>query len=385
MKSFLLPYFNILNAVKNKIIWRFLFFGVLLCLTVLVIVKPRPFWGMLPYMGCVVSFDNNDPAYVHQLTYAEFAKHADPKMKEVILERPDNFCKDMLENPDHFSQQFIFYKIKFLYILISWLFYKCGIPLFYAVLLPICLSLFFTGFILWKWLSNYYSLLFTSLFSLVLLTAFFNLQTFRIASPDAMAGVFMLASVFYLTEKRSYSWFSVFLILTVLTRPDALFFEITLSLLLILFYLKNGTYVMNLIAIMLFLFTGLYFLKNILQYDPVTTFYVSFVQPLVPNPQDLHIKFDLDLYLAGLKSGWMQTIVRTKFYVFIGLIVLCFIRRKELSKLNVIIFTAISLAFLVRMFLHPLYEDRYVFMSMDILIVLLLISFIPKQGAPTGL
>lgn len=377
MNSVLRPVFDSINKVKDRTFWKIAFFILLSGLSGVVLLKPAPFWGMVPYMGCVISYDQNDPQFIHETTYNEFEKHATSLMKEKILLRPDAFCRDMQTNSDHFTQQFVFYKIKFLYVFISYIFFKCGIPLYYAVLVPMSLSLFFTGLILFQWLKRYYSLLFSAVFILLLLTASFNIQTFRIASPDAMAGTFMLASVFSLIERRSYFLFSMFLILTVLTRPDAIFFELVLSFLLACFYFKSAKERITLTIILMALTGIIYFLKDVTGYDPITTFYCSFIH-MVTDPATLKIDLTFQMYSYGVKDGLIRSLSMPRLYVFIGLILLCMVRRTQLEKVNWLVSLAIALAFIVRMFFHPLFEDRYLFMSMDILIVLLLISFVNK-------
>jgi len=376
MKTVLQNAYDTYNVIRNRPYWRGLYFLTLFTLSVLVVTKARPFWDMLPYMGTVVSLDTSDPDLIHATTYTEFKKHAGEQMMSAML-AGDDFTETMHRNPSYFSQQLPFFKVKVIYVFICRLFSKMGVPLFYAVLIPSALALFFTGFIFFTWLHKHYSALFSSAISLSLLMVFFNLDTFRIASPDALCGAFILASAYFLVVRDSLRYYSVFAFLAVFTRPDTIFLFIVMACLLGVYNFKNARILYPQLLSAVLAIALLYMVQKITGYNSYKMFYRSFVH-LVPNPEDLDLQFELNTYLSGLKTGLLMSLNRISLYVFLALLVYCFLKREEFADIKVIWLEGLLISFIVKLIFHPLIDDRFLFIYIDIMILFMLTEF--KKG-----
>src|SRR5688572_4660573 len=220
-------------------LYRWIFISLVVVTSFYCLKHPIRFWDMLPYMGSVVSIDNNDPTYVHTVTYLEFNRYATPEMKASMIEGHP-FCKNLSQSPDKFNEQLPFFKIKMLFVYLAWLLYQSGIPLFYAVLIPSALAFVGIGLISWQWISQHYKPVYTILLSLASLLFLVNFDAFRIASPDAMASFFMIAGSYFLIEQKKTMTAIILLSLSVVTRPDYVIFVGLLLALTAFFNAKNN-------------------------------------------------------------------------------------------------------------------------------------------------
>jgi hypothetical protein len=328
----------------------------------------KTYWDAIPYMGAVISIDENDAKIIHEKTYQLLKEKTSVEEQQKLIDGHP-FCKSIYQNQNYFTQQLPFFQVKFLYIYSSYLFYKMGVPLYNALFLVVLISCILLFLTLYIWLKKYHGDPFSLLFSVVIFLCWFNVRTFEISSPDALAGLLLLLSVYFYVEKNNLKLTYLFLFLTALARPDCLFFLVcffTIS----SFYLKIKPTLFSIIATLSGIATVL-FISHIYQYNGWQMFYRSFVD-LTVSPQTEAGEFSIDVYLNGMYNGIKQSMSHKSTFLFLFTLVFPFFILKKLSGAEKIIFYAVLTSVIVRFFVHPWLEERFVFIYIDIFIVVLL-------------
>jgi hypothetical protein len=369
-------------STRQKILPTLLFGLMVVLGSVYIFKNPQRFWDMLPYMGSVLSMETNEPMEIHSQTYVHFMAGIPDQSWERML-NDDAFTHDMAWDTDHFNQQLPFFKIKALYIYTSYLFYQMGFPLFTAVLLPSLLAFIFISFLIYYWLSQHFKPWITFILATLFFVLNLNFDAFRIASPDAMSAAFLILGTYFFIEKNRLSQAAAFLLLGLLTRPDNLFF-VGFLLVGFLFFFKRkdnkqaystvGFLILAIISILLLrIESG--------GYDAYRMFYRSFVQ-LVVDPQTANIHFDLPTYLGGIKNGLKMSLHNKIIYLLpLATLGYYFIRKFNTSPWVNLWMLAMGLSVVARIFVHPLFETRYLF---GFLVVILLLTVVQlKQKLPS--
>ncbi|HTF05014.1 MAG TPA: hypothetical protein VK826_13395 [Bacteroidia bacterium] len=336
--------------------------------------RPVTFWDMLPYMGSVLSLGSSDEKYIHEETYAQFRLHAPEKMKASMIDGHP-FCLSVSQNADYFNQHIPFFKIKALYIYTSWAFLKMGVPLFYAVLLPSLLAFLCISIVVYVWLEKHFVPVATCAFCGLVLLLNLNLDAFRIASPDALAAMFLVLSAFFLLEKKKMGVGIIFLLLCVFVRVDFVFFAgILLAYIGLANYKTSRSVFLNCVAGTAGVAAIVLFVRyQSGGYDMYRMFHRAFVE-LPVNPLEADVHFNTRDYVAGIVKGIGLSLKGKGLYALFILGILLFVLRKGKSTMEERAWHVALIGSLVlKIFIHPIYEVRYLAGYIIILLVLVVI------------
>lgn len=335
--------------------------------------KQRPFWDMLPYMACIINLDESNPTVVHTKTYTEFNQYASPQMISSML-KDHPFCISMYESSAYFNQQLPFYKVKPLYIVLGYLFWKCGIPLFYALYSINFISIVAISIVLFKWTSMYLHPIYALLFSLILVFLPMHLYAYSIASPDTLSAALLIAGTYFLLIKQKHLLSILFFLLAVFARVDNSIFVFLLFTGFIMLELRSKTNSRNYYIIAIAALAGIVFLIQYISggYSMQKMFYRSFID-LAINPIDIDTRITISQYANGIRSGLKSSMHNVEVYAISILLILnvFFYRRGIISPQTIWVFALIGSLFL-RLFMHPLFENRYLFAYVIVLTLLLL-------------
>lgn len=330
--------------------------------------KKKTYWDAIPYMGAVLAIDEKDNAKIHESTYQLLKENTSIDEQQKLIDGHP-FCKSIYDHQNYFAQQLPFFQVKFLYVYTSYVFYKIGVPLYDALFLVVLISSILIFTITFNWLKKYHGNGLSLLLSVCIFLCWFNIRSFIISSPDALAGLFFIAAVYFYLEKNKLKLSYIFLFLAALTRPDYLFFVVCFSSIAILL-LKVKPSLFAIVTTFACVASVLLVSYNY-QYDGWQMFYRSFVD-LTVSPQTEAGKFSVDVYFNGMSNGIKQSLSHKSTFLFLITLLFPFFILKKLSSAEKIIFYAILTSVIVRFFIHPWLEERFVFIYIDIFIVVLL-------------
>lgn len=183
------------------------------------VTQPVRNWDMMGYIGCIISFETNDPVEIHDRMLAEIKPVVWPALYAEYAE------KNRLSNDaDNFYRQLPFYHIKPLYVGAVWLFYKLGAGMAQATWLVSTVSFIaIAGMLAW-WKpesANRGAWLFSM--TALMIFGYIPLGTFAGYSvPDPLSLAFFLAAFIGWMRFGSLSIYTFGNLLCVLARPDAL-------------------------------------------------------------------------------------------------------------------------------------------------------------------
>jgi hypothetical protein len=317
-------------------------------------------------MGAVISIDENDSVKIHQKTYQLLKEQSSIQEQQKLIDG-HSFCKSIYEHQSYFKQQLPFFQVKFLYVYASYLLYKLGIPLYDALFIVVLIASVCIILLIYNWLKVHVGNKLSLLFCVLLFLCWFNVRSFTISSPDAMAGLFFMLACYFYLERNNFKLTYLFLSLAALTRPDYLFFVLC-------FYvisnwvLKTKPAVISTIS-MLLCVASVVLISSIYHYNGWQMFYRSFVY-LTVSPQTEAGAFSTEVYLNGLLNGVKISLKHWSTYLFLLMLMLPFIFLKRLTVTEKIIFLTVLTSVIVRFFIHPWLEERFVFIYIDLFIII---------------
>lgn len=341
--------------------------------------KPLYNWDMLAYMAIVLKVDHPEwnAAQVHEATYNISMKKVPSSEYGYLIQGP--YRERMSKEVAEFDSQLPFYSIKPLYIAVILLFYKAGLSLPMATVLPSILSYFFIGLLLFYWMRKYFKPLHALIVSLLIMYAPFIIEVARMSTPDALSSFCLLAAFCFILEKPSLHWMLLFFLLAVFTRLDNI---ITCFIILSSLYvfrksedvisfrqyiLMSGVLIAGYFSITLI--TALPFGWNILYYPAMIHYFnLSYT---------FHSLFSLKAYLELFYSHAITAIVFYHFTLFTFFAVVTVIPFLKIpfagSRLNQWFPILLILIILIRFFLYPNMDDRF-YVSFYLCILILLVE-----------
>jgi hypothetical protein len=129
----------------------------------------------------------------------------------------------MAEDAAAFETQLPFFDIKPAYLISAFIFYKIGVGLTYATVLPSLIAYFFINLVSFIWLKKI-SLPFKILIPALLLICIITVPLATRSNPDTLACLFLLTSAYLFLESDNLFYCVLFLILSILTRPENIIF-----------------------------------------------------------------------------------------------------------------------------------------------------------------
>lgn len=339
--------------------------------------RPAYNWDMLAYMAIVLKADH--PAWkaeqVHKATYDVAREKIPPKEYGYLIQ--SDYQEKMLSDPAAFHAQLPFYTVKPLYTSLVYFFYKTGISLPLATVLPSILGYFLMGLLLCHWLSNYFKPLVAVGGALLLMYSPMMILVARISTPDAISSFLMLAAFYFIIEKPSVLFIFLFLLLSIFARLDNI---ITCFIILSFLFFSRKWHKqisLTLYTLMIIILIVSYFVVTLVTVKPFgwNILYYSTFTHYFNLSYTFHEAFSLKAYLALLYSHAITTAVFYHFtvFTFLALIVALPILHSSHSKVVFGQWFSVLLIFiiLIRFILYPNITDRF-YISFYLCILVLL-------------
>lgn len=185
-------------------------------------------WDMLPYMALIKKMDGvKNFDQIHSTVYNTVQKNLPKKKYEDLVDPAQPYRVKMQKDAAAFESQLPFFDIKPIYLLIAFIFYKLGVSLSYATVLPSVVSFFFINVVSFFWCRKFNLPTNISVLILILIC----IVSFPLAirsNPDTLACLFLLISSYFFLETDNLLYSILFLLLSVLTRPENIIFSFLL-------------------------------------------------------------------------------------------------------------------------------------------------------------
>jgi len=208
------------KSKKIKALLNFFYFVCILLVGFYAYKKPYYNWGALPYMAVVLSYDNDDPKFIHDTIYQIARQKIPSETYNQIADTSMNYKKRMLQNENDFYNLLPFYVVKPLYTGLIYLFYKSGISLLKATVLPSVVAYVLIGLLLLIWVKIYLQLFFAFLSCILIMLFAPMLEVVKTSSPDCLATFLLLTALYFIIERKSLLIAFFFLLLSVFARLD---------------------------------------------------------------------------------------------------------------------------------------------------------------------
>lgn len=361
--------------VKNATLIIYILFLLGACL--LAYKKPVYNWDILPYAAIVLQYDHVQ-GDIHQQAYRIAAQQL-PAERYHMLAGGNPKRAHWATDSTAFHDQLPFYVIKPLYTLISFLCYKCGMPLMKSTVFPSVLAYFFSGILLFIWLRKYLSGKITLLLCIFIMLLPNMVEAAALSTPDLLSAFFMLLGLFFLLEKRSVNVFFGCFLLAMLSRIDFI-----LPLLILLttgLFVSEGPLAIKLkrylwmtgSALLLYMVIS-YQAKD---YGWSLLYFPSFFQTLTAGYSS---SFSFHSYIT-LAKDQLYTAMHYSQCVWILLLgTLAFMKDSKGFRLNGdnIILPVLLVSAVIRFIMQPAIADRF-YIGYCLVIIVLLIKQIAKQ------
>ncbi|WCT12058.1 hypothetical protein [Mucilaginibacter jinjuensis] len=347
------------NVFSRSITPCLFYLCLLLGVGVLSFKKPSYNWDMLAYTAVILQYDAQTKD-VHQMVYQLASRQLPADTYDQLAGASNPERKNWKENDAAFHQKLPVYVIKPLYTMMAYGFYKLGIPIFKATVVPSVIAYIMTGILLLIWLNKYLKPVHATITCSMIMLLPPVLEAAKLSTPDFLAGMLLFYGVYFMVEKASVTAFFIFGILAVLSRID--FILPLLILLPALTFLAKELSVGKLIAFMsIAVVVYLLIASNALGYGWNMLYFPSFFHTLNPK-HEVRSAFSMHDYWELLKAQVMTALYHSHFVwlLLIATLTLLQYRLYEL-KSNMAILIIISLLFAIaaRFLLQPVIADRF--------------------------
>ncbi len=344
----------------------------------------RPFynWDMLPYTALILQLDQYDTKEAHAITYKLAQENIPPANYHQLTDSSHEYRNRMLNDPRAFNSQLPFYVIKPLYIGIAYLFYKLGVSLPQATLVPSFISYLLIGILLFHWLGVYLRFAITFAVSLLIMISSLLIDIAKTSSPDCLSALLLLGSFYFIIEKSSLWIAFILMAVSVFARLDNF---LTGFLILCAIYLsrKRGIKTslknfLSITALLIFCYLLVGFIAK--QYSWSIFFYNDFADRLHPV-YGTGEHFSFRSYLRLMYEHILSGIKHSYLALFMALLFLNFNRVFYLKELTfeLIFSLLIPLIIFIRFILYPEISDRF-YIAFYLVIIILLAKKINTAG-----
>jgi hypothetical protein len=363
-----------------KTLLKLLYAVIIISVAYVAYLRPYHNWDMLGYMACAVSIDVQNSDSVHSITYNHAKAELSHKDYEALVNPTNNYRKRNLEDSEYFHEQLSLYSIKPLYILLVYLFFKAGISLTAATVLPSVLAYAGIGWLLFFWMMKFISTFRAFIFSVLLMLSPPLWETAMSSTPDALAGLTTFAAFFFILEKKNFKTGLLFLLIAIAVRIDAFLLAIMVAIFLKVTGAGNKkittTEFLVFSATSLLLFSAIAFWLG--QFDTDTIGYYAFVHSdfasgLTTNP--------VLEYVVLLAKG-MYSSQHSMITIFLLLAFATILLRRSLNSIQKDfesqIIMLLLLHMLLRYFLHPTIEDRFLLVHYLVIVIIFIKTIFGK-------
>ena len=196
------------------------FLSCLLPAAIYIYKHPAYNFDMLGYLAPVLRMDQkNSIEEIHNETYLIARQNLPVDEYKRLTEAP-TFRKKFESNPAEFNKILPNYIVKPLYLWSCWLFYKSGVPLPTATVLPSIISYLIIGLFLFYWFAKHLPILIAFPGALLIMLSTFVTAIARLSTPDLLSALFLLAAFYFILERRNLALMLLFFLLSVFARVD---------------------------------------------------------------------------------------------------------------------------------------------------------------------
>ena len=346
-------------------------------------VKPSYDWDILPYAAIVLQYDHT-PGDLHRQVYNEAAREM-PKDQYQLLAAANDRRKHWSADSSAFYSLLPFYVVKPFYTLLSWTFYRSGIPLIKAMVLPSVLAFFLSGLLLYTWLNRYLPGNLTCLICMTVMLLPNNWETARLSGPDFLAAFFMFFGMYFLLEKKSPPAFFISFLFAMGSRID--FILPLLVLMSLLFFQdpgrlkvsRKGLAAMALVALACYLSIAMMAAKY--GWDPL--FFPSFMKTLTANYAP---SFNFRSYFRLMKDQLFTGLFYSQ-CAWIALLGICYFiigKRDTNLMFEQKAVGALIVSAAIRFMMHPEIANRF-YIGYELVIIALFIKKLAQLQKSEGL
>ncbi len=181
-------------------------------------------WDMIGYMAIIAKMDQQrETKEIHAVVY-DVAKKEIPDEKYKMLVDASSHREKFATDPASFEKVLPIFIVKPLYTTMGYLFFKAGLSLTSATVLPSIIAYLFIGLFLLYWLKRYTGPVVAFFVVFFIMYAQLVVNMAKLSTPDCLSGLLLLMASYLILEKRN-AWllFSLF-VLAILTRLDNVIF-----------------------------------------------------------------------------------------------------------------------------------------------------------------
>ncbi len=332
-------------------------------------------WDMLPYMGVALNYDNTDS--VHQYVFATAEKEIPAQAYQQLTDSTNKYRWSVYRSAQTFTLQMPYYVVKPLYTALVFAFYKSGIPLTKATVLPSVISCFLIGILLFNWLQRYLPALSAMIAAVAIVLWSPMMLVARTSSPDGVSALILFAAFYCLLEKKKTGWIHILALLSVFARID----NILPAVLLICFltYEKradgNRPWITGTIAAAACIFCYLAVGMLAKEYNWNMLYFSNYFSKMNPE-YAAQESFSFHNYWVLIKSQAMSGLYFSQLPLFFFLTVCLITYRWRVSGQwnhpEVLLLIMIWLIILFRFVLHPMAADR-IYLAYYLVVLVLLV------------
>jgi hypothetical protein len=343
--------------------------------------NPAYNFDMLGYMALVIKMDQQGSnEQIHEITYSVARANLPVEEYSKLTETPSYRKKFEIE-ASQFEKILPNYVVKPLYLWTCWLFYKTGVSLPMATVLPSIISYVFLGLLLFHWLSKYLNAAVALMGTGLLMYSTFITAIARLSTPDLLSAVFLLVGFYFILERKSLIGMVIFFLLSILARADNI-----IPCFFIIAFLSFSKKWKSISRKQFFVMAACFVVSYVLIILPVrqfgwSIFYYSEYIKHIDYSRDFDQPVTLSSHLSLAYSKLITAFVSTSFtfFAFLGLLVLV---NKKFSFTNISFDQSFLLLLgsigLVKFLLLPDLSDRFYIGFYLVIIILLVRRFFPN-------
>ncbi len=347
---------------------------------------PRYNWDMLPYMAVVLGYDHTED--VHRQIYSTAKKEIPQQAFHQLTDSTNKYRWSVFQSAQIFTLQLPYYVVKPLYTGLAFIFYKSGIPLTKATVLPSLISFFFIGILFFYWLQKYLPVIVAMIAAAAIAVWGPIMAVAGLSSPDGVSALILLAACFCLVENKNPAWVYVLAFISIFARIDNILPAVFLIFFMIYKKRSEGPrpWITGTIAaaacIVCYLAVGM--LAK--EYNWNMLYFSNYFSRMNPE-YEVQDTFTMQNYWALIKSQSMSGLYYSQLPLFFFLSV-CIItyRWKVLQQRNhpeIFLIAGIWLIIFLRFILHPMAADR-IYLAYYLVILLLLVKSMHAHVLSSG-
>jgi len=334
-------------------------------------------WDMLGYMAIVIKMDGTKEIQkVHAITYQTAKANLPQRVYQQLLDSNGPRAR-FATDPNFFEKVLPIYVVKPLYNWLSFVFYKSGVALPIATLLPSLIAFFLIALLVFHWLKKFLSTVVAFVSVLLIMTFSFVVASSTLSTPDNLSAFFLLSAFYFILQRPAVGPMFLFLLLSILTRADNIIIASLIISFLALSNKWNLKIKMSQYFIMLFIFCIAYLviILPIKQYGWTLLYYSEYVKHMNFS-RDFNAVFTWSDYFSYMYTKAIAGLVSSHFTLFMFFATLI-ITQPFPMKLRLLSFEQLFTLLLVsiilfRFLLLPDISDRF-YVSFYLVIMILLV------------